>query len=129
MTDNADSTSQMEEPTKDDIKKEDVKVTRKSKKLPKCVRPEEFKSLIENVPKKDRRSRVAFLLAYGCGMRISEVGRCRPEHFRTTSIFIPESKYGVERIVPIPKGWKDEFLKELPLTIKDRQLERYFKRY
>jgi len=78
----------------------------KSGKIPKCVRVEEFKDLIKIIPKEDRISRVSFLLAYGSGMRISEVLRVLPEHFRINSIFIPESKYGVERIVPIPKGWK-----------------------
>jgi len=76
---------------------------------------DEFVSLIENIPKKDFKARVSFLLAYGAGMRVSEVLRCSPEHFRPNSIFIPESKYGVERIVPIPKGWKQEFTKQLPL--------------
>ena len=102
--------------------------TRKSRKLPKCVRPEEFKLLINKTPKKDKLARVAFLLAYGSGMRVSEVLRCRSEHFRENSIFIPESKYGVERVVPIPKGWKKEFLKELPIPRTARTLQRMFKR-
>ena len=106
-----------------------IKDKRKSKKLPKSVRPEEFKKLIQVTPKKDIRSRIAFLLAYGSGMRISEVLRCSPEHFRNTSIFIPESKYGVERIVPVPKGWKENFVVELPLKIVKRTLQRKFKKY
>lgn len=105
------------------------KKKRKSRKLPKSVRPEEFKQLIKVISKKDRTSRIAFLLAYGSGMRISEVLRCSPEHFRETSIFIPESKYGVERIVPIPKGWKKDFLLRLPLKITTRTLQRRFEKY
>jgi len=102
---------------------------KKSRKLPKSVRPEEFKLLIEATPKKDMVARVGFLLAYASGLRVSEVLRCKVEHFKQNSIFIPESKYGVERFVPIPKGWRDYFLKELPLKTTARTLQRKFKKY
>ena len=62
-------------------------------------------------------------------MRISEVMRCKKEHFRENSIFIPESKYGVERVVPIPKGWRVEFLKFLPIKKNLRTIQRKFKTY
>lgn len=100
------------------------------KKLPKSVRPEEWVKLIKAVPKTDKIAIVSFLLAYGSGMRISEVSRCIPNHVRENgSIFIPESKYGVERVVPIPKGWRKEFTNLLPLSRTIRTLERKFKKY
>lgn len=102
---------------------------KKQRKIPKCVRTEEFKLLIQRIPKKDIKARISFLLAYASGLRVSEVLRCQGEHFRENSIFIPQSKYGVERIVPIPKGWKKEFEKELPLKTTARTLERKFKKY
>jgi len=101
----------------------------KPRKLPKSVRPEEFISLIKAVPTKKKYIKISFLLAYGAGMRVSEVLRCKKEHFRDTSIFIPESKYGVERIVPIPKGWKKEFNDMLPIPKTARSLQRWFKKY
>ncbi len=101
----------------------------KSKKLPKSVRPEEFKLLISKIPKKDYLARISFLLAYGSGMRVSEVVRCEPVHFRKDQIFIPESKYGVERVVPIPKGWKKDFTNKLPLKRTKRTFQRKFKDY
>lgn len=101
----------------------------KSRKLPKCVRPEEFPRLIKVTPKKDVVARISFLLAYGSGMRVSEVKRCDREHFKGNSIFIPESKYGVERVVPIPKGWKKDFLKDLPLDKGIRTIQRKFEKY
>ena len=104
-------------------------MSQKSRKIPKCVRTEEFKELIKRTPKKDITARIAFLLGYGAGMRVSEIKNCRNEHFKETSIFIPESKYGVERIVPIPKGWKKEFNKHLPLKPTIRTLQRKFKKY
>jgi len=108
--------------------------TKKHKrKIPKCVRTEEFKTLIEKTPKTDNVARISFLLAYGAGMRISEVLRALPEHFREKSIFIPESKYGVERIVPKPKGWKDDFFKYLPIPKNlggsRRAVQEKFKKY
>lgn len=129
MSDNVERTTDGKELTQETSDKSVGKAKRKSRKLPKSVRPEEFKSLISVIPKKDSIARVAFLLAYASGMRISEVLRCSPEHFRTNSIFIPESKYGVERVVPIPKGWKQEFFKLIPLKTTDRTLERKFKKY
>lgn len=108
---------------------EKVVIKRKSRKLPKSVRPEEFKKLISIIPKKDNLARIGFLLAYGSGLRISEVLKCCPKDFRSNSIFIPPSKYDVERVVPIPKGWKPEFLKRLPLQTTSRTLQRKFKNY
>jgi len=101
----------------------------KARKLPKAIRPEEFKALIKVIPKKDSLSRIAFLLAYGSGMRISEVLKCVPQHFRNNAIEIRGSKYGVDRVVPIPKGWKEIFFKELPLKVKVRALQRRFDKY
>lgn len=103
---------------------------KKSRKLPKSIRPEEWDRLIKQIPSKDKISLIAFLLAYGSGMRISEVKRCRKEHFESNGmIFIPESKYGVERRVPIPKGWREPFFKYLPLKKSIRTLQRKFKFY
>ncbi len=102
---------------------------RKKRKIPKAVRPEEYPLLIRVIPKLDLNTRIAFLLAYGSGLRISEVLRCKSSHFKVNSIFISESKYGVERFVPIPKGWKYTFIKSLPLNISIRTLQRKFKKY
>ena len=103
---------------------------RKTHKLPKCVRPEEWELLIKQILPKDRGAIISFILAYGSGLRISEVLRCRKEHFQSDGmIFIPESKYGVERKVPIPKGWRKNFLKFLPIQTTARTLQRKFKKY
>ena len=104
-------------------------MSQKSRKIPKSVRPEEFKKLILQIPKKDSDARISFLLAYGAGMRISEVMRCRKEHLKGNTIFIPESNYGVEGIVPLPKGWKEIFNKELPIKKTIRTMQRKFKKY
>jgi integrase/recombinase XerD len=102
---------------------------RKTRKLPKSVRPEEWEKLVE-VIKKDKVALVGFLLAYGSGMRVSEVVKCKKEDFQSDgSILITDSKYGVDRKVPIPKGWREEFFKILPIKKTIRTLERKFKVY
>ncbi len=106
----------------------DVK-KRKSRKLPKCIRIDEWPKLVKAIPSEDKIATVSFLLAYGASMRLSEVLRCESKHFREKSIFIPESKYGVERVVPIPKGWRKSFLEILPLKRSCRTLQRKFKKY
>lgn len=163
-----------------------------TKKLPKAVKPEEFKSLISHTKKvtkhkssKDQRMMVAFLLAYGAGLRVSEItGRknertkccdalikkkfvrtksgnritkylcadCDTEVYEETvyrstkkndwsikplnkeqinkkHIEIWDAKGGKDRIVPLPKGWRDWMMKYIPIGKTDRTLERKFKIY
>jgi len=104
---------------------------RKPKKLPKAVRPEEWDKLVKEVNKKrDKVALVAFLLAYGSGMRISEVLKCKKEHFQSDGmIAIDEAKYGVQRKVPVPKGWREILFKYLPIKVGERTLQRKFKKY
>lgn len=97
------------------------------RKLPKSLTEEEFKQLIIHTRKSNKEARIAFLLAYGAGMRISEVKACRKEHFAQNSIEIRDSKYGVDRVVPIPKGWKEWMFACLPIQKSVRSLERNFK--
>ena len=103
---------------------------KKSRKLPKSVRPEEWILLVKSIPPKDKIAIVSFLLAYGAGMRLSEVKRCKKEHFQSDGmIFVPESKYGVERKVPIPKGWRKDFFAYLPIKKSTRTIQRKFRKY
>jgi len=63
-------------------------------------------------------------------MRISEVLKCRKEDFQSdNSILITDSKYGVDRKVPVPKGWRQDFFKHLPISKTERTLQRKFKSY
>lgn len=109
---------------------------KKSRKLPKCLREEEWEPFFNSISIKDKKFRIAVVLAYQCGMRLSEVLRFDVEHFTRNSIFIPESKYGVERYVPIPKdwsklgdGWQVKLSKQVPLKTSGRTLQRKFRKY
>lgn len=116
---------------------------RSQRKLAKSVTIEEFKKLIGVIPEKDKISKTAFLLAYGAGLRISEIVGGREEDqehpikaltkdkidFVRKQIRIEDAKYGVSRIVPLPKGWKDYMTTVLPIERSSRTLQRRFKKY
>ena len=111
------------------------------RRLPKSIKPEEFVSLIKVVPEKDKASKIAFLLAYASGLRVSEIvgGKRRDGtdippvtkeriDFERNTIII-YGKYKVERIVPLPKGWKDWMTSALPIKKSIRTMERNLKKY
>ena len=98
-----------------------------SRKLPKSVKPDEFKRLIGTLKPKDNLFRVAFLLAYGSGLRVSEVVNLKKENVFDRHLEIWGGKGGVDRTVPTPKGWKDFMKKYLPIDRSIRTLERKFK--
>jgi integrase/recombinase XerD len=119
---------------------------RKAQRLPKSLSKEEFSKLIKTIPEKERQTRVAFLLAFGAGLRISEIvgsvvkkesdGNYIPALDKSNfemSFNPPQirvyGKYSKERIVPIPKGWRDWMFQVLPIGLTRRTLERQFKRY
>ena len=100
-----------------------------TRKLPKAIRPEEFVKLIRSIPNKSyiKKVKIAFLLAYASGLRVSEIVKLKQENIIDGKrIEIWEAKGGVDRVVPIPKGWKQYMKDELPLQISVRSLERHF---
>jgi len=121
-------------------------VSRRKKKLPVSITDDEWMLLLQNTDKE--RFRVAFLFGYGSGMRLSEIVGGEREDGNTIlpltkekidlkgkSIRIEDAKGGKDRIVPLPKGFKEQFLKYLPFTqgysnIEScrRSMEKAFKR-
>lgn len=101
----------------------------KSYKLPKSITEQEFVLLVKAARKNDKQARIAFLLAFGSGMRLSEVTSLRPEDVDEARkcIKILDSKYGRDRIVPIPKAWKGWMKDVLPIKKSNRSLQRNFK--
>jgi len=96
------------------------------KKLPKAVRPEEFPLILKAIKNKNKHAKIAFLLAYGSGLRLAEVISLKPENVQDKTIMVWSGKGGRDRIVPKPKGWKDWMTKELPITKSYRSLQRNF---
>lgn len=92
---------------------------RKAKKLPVALNEEEFTLLVKNT-KKDHH-KLAFLLGYGSGLRVSEVVSLKPENInlKEGSILVVQGKGGKDRMVPLPKGFKESHLKLLPLNFNN----------
>lgn len=101
---------------------------RKPKKLPVAIDEEEFAKLIKNT--KYPHWKVAFVLGFGAGMRISEVVKLEPRdiNFEKKSIHIRQGKGSKDRIVPVPKGLMPKHTKFLPMKCGARALQSAFKK-
>ncbi len=99
----------------------------KPKKLPVAISQEEFTQLIKNTNKQEQK--IAFLLGFGSGLRISEITRLekRDINFKERNILVRQGKGAKDRIVPIPKGFKESHLKHIPIKVGVRALQRSFK--
>jgi len=102
--------------------------TTRKKRLPIDINEDEFLQILENTPK--RRHRVAFLMAFGAGLRLAEVINLEPRDFdfKTGQLKVRMGKGKKDRIVPIPKGMKEEWLHFIPFEFKDRSLQKALKR-
>ena len=99
------------------------------KKLPVDVTEDEFTKLLEVT--KQMRHKVAFLLAWGSGLRISEVIHLQNNDIDLDKkqIRINQGKGGKDRIVPTPRGFREKHLKYIPFNFKDRALQKAFRTY
>ena len=114
------------EQSKDEVV--NIKKKRKATRIYEGVTEEEFVKLLEKTPKLHHQT--AFLLAYGSGLRISEVVKLKSEDIdvKGNKIFIRQGKGSKDRIVNIPKQMKDKHIKVLPINISTRALEMVFLR-
>ena len=101
---------------------------RKAQRIYEGLSEEEFLKLLTQTKKLHHQ--LAFLLAYGCGLRISEVITLKPEDvdLKSNKIFIRQGKGSKDRIVNVPKQLKEKHIKLLPLNITTRALEMVFLR-
>ena len=103
------------------------KVKKQAKRLPVALSEEEFRQLL--VKTKKPVFRVAFLLGYGAGLRLSEiVGGIREDgseikplskekiDIENRTMLIEGAKGRVDRVVPLPKGFKPSMLSFLPIS-------------
>ena len=98
----------------------------KRKPLPIEVTKEEFTEIVKHP--KQMKYRIAFLLAWGSGLRISEVVNLKPTDFdfNDKTIRINMGKNSKDRIVAIPKGFQKVHLKYLPMDVGARSLQKEF---
>lgn len=111
----------------------------KSKRIYEGVTREEFIKLMKVTRKETHR--LAFILAFGGGLRISEIvgGKredgtqipaLKPEdiNLKTKKIHIRFAKGKKDRITVVPKWFKEKHLKLLPLKMTERALDASFQR-
>lgn len=99
-----------------------------SQKLPTYLKEEEFDKLIKVTNKPHHK--LAFVLGFNSGMRISEIVNLKPTEVDIIQrqIKVINGKGGKDRVVPLPKGFGEKSLKLLPLNIGVRTLEMTFNR-
>jgi len=99
-----------------------------TKKLPVCITLEEFKLLMKHT--KHIHHKIAFILGFGAGLRISEIISLeqRDLDFDNNKILVRQGKGSKDRIVPLPKGLKQIHLQHIPIKCGVRSLQRAFKR-
>lgn len=103
----------------------------KAKPLPIEVTKEEFRRIQDTIRDKPKKLKyfMANLLAWGSGLRISEVVNLKPEDFNFVdgTIRINMGKNSKDRIVPIPKGWTQYETKHyIPIGVGSRSLQKEF---
>jgi integrase len=99
---------------------------KKEKRIYEGLKEEEFIALLEHTNKEDHK--VAFILGYGSGLRISEMLSLKPEDvdLKSNKMFIRQAKGSKDRIVNAPRWLREKHLKLLPLKMKSRALEKAF---
>jgi integrase len=97
------------------------------KKLPVAIDEEEFTLLIKNTKKLHHK--LAFLLGFGAGLRISEVLKLEPRNIniKEKKIMVEQGKGKKDRVVPLPKGFREVHLKKIPIGVSPRALQIAFK--
>lgn len=103
------------------------KIKRKPKKLPIAISYEEFLELLKHTNKKHHK--LAFLLGFESGLRISEITNLeqRDIDLKEKKIFIRQGKGSKDRIVGLPKHFREEYLSLIPIKCGQRALEKAFK--
>ena len=107
-------------------------------KLITYIKEEEFDKLLSK--EKKREFKLAYLLAFGSGLRISEIIGYKRKDGKAIQPLAPEQidvqaktikviggKGMKDRIVPLFPGFKEDYLKLLPLRIKRSTLQAHFK--
>lgn len=99
-----------------------------SKKLPTWVEEEEFRELV--LATKNKRHKLIFLLAFGSGLRVSEIVTLHKDNINLVqkSMMIRNAKGGKDRVVPMPKGFKNYHLDMLPMNITTRAAQKAFEK-
>lgn len=101
-------------------------MVRKPKRIYEAVSKEDFLKLLKLCKKAVHR--LSFILAYGSGLRISEIINLKPDdiNIKEHKIFIRQAKGGKDRVVNTPKWLREKHLRYFPLKIGQRALNKAF---
>lgn len=109
-------------------------LTNSIKILPRSLRvsinEDEFTELFRVT--KQMRHKIAFLLAWGSGLKLNEVLNLEREDIDIKKNQIKVNREGrmrVKRIVPLPIGFKEKHLQYIPFAFKDRAIQKAFRIY
>ena len=104
--------------------KKGKKVT--AKPLPIEVNQDEYVEILNNT--KFMHHKVAFMLAFESGLRISEVVNLKKEDFDfgNKQMRINMAKFSKDRVVSLPLSWKEHHMDYIPLQCKQRALQKAF---
>jgi integrase len=96
------------------------------KKLPAYLTLDEFMKLIKVVTVPHHK--LAFILGFHSGMRVGEIVHLQKENIDLNGrrIFIKDAKGGKDRVVPLPKGFPQSYLKLIPIRCGIRALQYAF---
>ncbi len=108
---------------------------KRSSKLPVEVNEEEYVGVLEKT--KSIHHKIGFMLAWECGMRISEVIALKKENidFELRRIRIIGGKGNKDRVINFPKSWRlypeimEKHLKYIPIQCSKRALQKAFEIY
>ena len=91
------------------------------------ITEDEFKEIIKKTKK--QQYKIAFLLAFASGLRVSEVTGLerRDFDFKTKQILVRQGKGSKDRYVPMPKQFKESHLNHIPMKCGVRSLQWTFK--
>lgn len=93
------------------------------KPLPIEINVDEYVDLLNNT--KFLRHKIAFMIAFESGLRISEVINLRKEDFdfKNKTIRVNMGKNSKDRIVNLPISWQDEHINHIPIKCGQRALQ------
>lgn len=98
----------------------------KEKRLPIEVTQNEYIEILN--ASKFMHHKVAFMLAFESGLRISEVVNLKPEDISESlkQIRVNMGKNSKDRIVNLPLSWRSHLIKYIPLKCQQRALQKAF---
>ncbi len=97
-----------------------------SRRIYEAVSEEDFIKLLKATNKPHHK--ICFILAYGSGLRVSEINKLKKEsfNFKTNQIFIRQAKGGKDRVTFLTKQFKQIYLKYIPIKIGERAISKAF---